>query len=141
MRLDPSGRRGYGPVWCRSVVPYAKITGIGRTTDTYNLADPDPEGLGIARAMALAVESTGLQPERIGYINPHGAGTAAGDGPESWAMHSLNPRVRVSATKSNLGHSMGATGAIETAVYALTLKEQVIPLCATLLLWPRTAPH
>jgi 3-oxoacyl-(acyl-carrier-protein) synthase len=109
------------------VAPYAKITGVGRTTDAYNLVDPDPEGQGIARAMALAVESAGLQPERIGYINPHGAGTTAGDGPESWAMHSLNPTVRVSATKSNLGHSMGATGAIETAVCALTLKEQVIP--------------
>jgi 3-oxoacyl-[acyl-carrier-protein] synthase II len=111
----------------RGVVPYAKITGIGRTTDAYNLADPDPEGRGITRAMALAVESARLQPERIGYINPHGAGTVAGDGPESWAMHSVNPRARVSATKSNLGHSMGATGAIEAAICALTLKERTIP--------------
>ena len=111
----------------RGMVPYAKITGIGRTTDAYNLADPDPEGRGITRAMALAVKSAGLQPEQIGYINPHGTGTVAGDGPESWAMHSVNPRVRVSATKSNLGHSMGATGAIETAICALTLNEQTIP--------------
>ena len=111
----------------RGVVPYAKITGIGRTTDAYNLTDPDPKGRGITRAMALAVESAGLQPEQIGYINPHGAGTVAGDGPESWAMHSINPRVRVSATKSNLGHSMGATGAIETAICALALKERVVP--------------
>jgi 3-oxoacyl-[acyl-carrier-protein] synthase II len=111
----------------RGVVPYAKITGIGRTTDAYNLTDPDPEGRGFARAMALAIKSSGLQPEQIGYINPHGTGTVAGDGPESWAMHSVNPRVRVSATKSNLGHSMGATGAIETAICALTLKEQMIP--------------
>src|SRR5918993_234237 len=105
----------------------AKITGIGRTTDAYNLTDPDPKGRGITRAMTLAVESAGLQPEQIGYINPHGAGTVAGDGPESWAMHFINPRVRVSATKSNLGHSMGATGAIETAICALALKERVVP--------------
>ena len=111
----------------RGVVPYAKITGIGRTTDAYNLTDPDPKGRGITQAMALAVESAGLQPEQIGYINPHGAGTVAGDGPESWAMHFINPRVRVSATKSNLGHSMGATGAIETAICALALKERVVP--------------
>lgn len=111
----------------RGVVPYAKITGIGRTTDAYNLTDPDPEGQGLAHAMSLAVESAGLQREQIGYINPHGTGTAAGDGPESWAMHSLNPKVRVSATKSNLGHSMGATGAIETAICALSLKERMIP--------------
>jgi 3-oxoacyl-[acyl-carrier-protein] synthase II len=77
--------------------------------------------------MALAVKSAGLQPEQIGYINPHGTGTVAGDGPESWAMHSINPKARVSATKSNLGHSLGASGAIETAICALTLKEQTIP--------------
>jgi 3-oxoacyl-[acyl-carrier-protein] synthase II len=111
----------------RGVVPYAKITGIGRTTDAYNLADPDPEGQGITRAMVLAIKSAGLQPEQIGYINPHGTGTVAGDGPESWAIHSINPRVRLSATKSNLGHSMAATGAIEAAICALALKEQTIP--------------
>jgi 3-oxoacyl-[acyl-carrier-protein] synthase II len=111
----------------RGVVPYAKITGIGRTTDAHNLTEPDPKGRGITRAMTLAVESAGLQTEQIGYINPHGTGTVAGDSPESWAMHSVNPRVRVSATKSTLGHSMGATGAIETAVCALTLKERVVP--------------
>jgi 3-oxoacyl-[acyl-carrier-protein] synthase II len=111
----------------RDVVPYAKITGIGRTTDAYNLTDPDPEGREFGRAMALAVKSAGLQPEQIGYINPHGTGTVAGDGPESWAMHSINPKARVSATKSNLGHSLGASGAIETAICALTLKERTIP--------------
>lgn len=114
-------------VWRRGVLPYAKITGSGLTTDSYSLADPDPEGRGITRAMTLAVESAGLQSEQIGYINPHGTGTAAGDGPESWAVHSVNPRVRVSATKSNLGHSMAATGAIETAICALALREQKIP--------------
>lgn len=111
----------------RGVVPYAKITGVGRTTDAYSLADPDPEGRGLMHAIALAIESAGLQPEQIGYINPHGTGTAAGDGPESWVLHSINPKVRVSATKSNLGHSLGASGAIETAICALTLKNQMIP--------------
>ena len=111
----------------RGAVPYAKVTGIGRTTDAYNLTDPDPEGRELARAMTLAIKSSGLQAEQIGYINPHGTGTAAGDSPESWAMHSVNPRVRVSATKSNLGHSLGASGAIETAICALTLKERMIP--------------
>jgi 3-oxoacyl-[acyl-carrier-protein] synthase II len=111
----------------RGVVPYAKVTGIGRTTDAYNLTDPDPEGREFGRAMALAIKSAGLQPKQIGYINPHGTGTVAGDGPESWAMHSINPKVRVSATKSNLGHSLGASGAIEAAICALTLKERTIP--------------
>ena len=111
----------------RGAEPYAKLTGIGRTTDAYNLTDPDPKGLGIMRAMQLAVESSGLEGERIGYINPHGTGTVAGDGPESQAMAEINPEAKVSATKSTLGHSLGASGAIETAVCALAIKERTIP--------------
>jgi 3-oxoacyl-[acyl-carrier-protein] synthase II len=111
----------------RGTEPYAKLTGIGRTTDAYNLTDPDPKGRGIMRAMQLAVESSGLEGKRIGYINPHGTGTVAGDGPESQAMAAINPGAKVSATKSTLGHSLGASGAIETAVCALAIKERTIP--------------
>src|ERR687896_2460831 len=111
----------------RGVEPYARITGVGRTTDAYNLTDPDPRGLGVLRAMQLAVESAGLEGEQIGYINPHGTGTVASDGPESQAMAEINPNVMVSATKSTLGHSLGATGAIETAICALAIKERVVP--------------
>jgi 3-oxoacyl-[acyl-carrier-protein] synthase II len=116
-----------GSVERRGVEPYARITGVGRSTDAYNLTDPDPKGLGVLRAMQLAVESAGIEGERIGYINPHGTGTVAGDGPESQAMAEINPRAMVSATKSTLGHSLGATGAIETAICALALKERTIP--------------
>src|SRR5215207_7124138 len=56
----------------RGSEPYAKITGVGRTTDAYNLTDPDPRGFGIMRAMQLAVSDAGLRGEQIGYINPHG---------------------------------------------------------------------
>jgi 3-oxoacyl-[acyl-carrier-protein] synthase II len=111
----------------RGAEPYAKVTGVGRTADAYHLIAPDPNGRGIERAMALAIESADLQPEQIGYINPHGSGTVAGDGPESWAIHSVNPEARVSATKPTLGHALGAAGAIETAICALTLKERTIP--------------
>jgi 3-oxoacyl-[acyl-carrier-protein] synthase II len=111
----------------RGAEPYAKMTGVGRTTDAYNITDPDPKGLGVLRAMQLAVKSAGLEGERIGYINPHGTGTVAGDGPESRAMAEINPNTRVSATKSTLGHSLGASGAIETAICALAIKEQTIP--------------
>jgi 3-oxoacyl-[acyl-carrier-protein] synthase II len=111
----------------RGAEPYAKLTGIGRTTDAYNLTDPDPKGRGIMRAMQLAVQSSGLEGQQIGYINPHGTGTVAGDGPESQAMAAINPDAKVSATKSTLGHSLGATGAIETAICALAIKERTIP--------------
>lgn len=111
----------------RGAEPYAKMTGIGRTTDAYNLTDPDPKGRGILRAMQLAVKDAGLDGEKIGYINPHGTGTVAGDGPESQAMAQINPNVKVSATKSTLGHSLGASGAIETAICALAIKERTVP--------------
>jgi 3-oxoacyl-[acyl-carrier-protein] synthase II len=78
----------------RGAEPYAKITGVGRSTDAHNLTDPDPKGRGIMRAMQLAVESSGLEGKRIGYINPHGTGTVAGDGPESQAMAAINPGAK-----------------------------------------------
>jgi 3-oxoacyl-[acyl-carrier-protein] synthase II len=111
----------------RGAEPYAKMTGVGRTTDAYNITDPDPKGLGVLRAMQLAIGNAGLEGERIGYINPHGTGTVAGDGPESRAIAEINPDAKVSATKSTLGHSLGASGAIETAICALAVKEQRIP--------------
>ncbi|HSL00022.1 MAG TPA: beta-ketoacyl-[acyl-carrier-protein] synthase family protein [Rubrobacteraceae bacterium] len=111
----------------RGAEPYAKLTSIGRTTDAYNMTDPDPKGKGILRAMRLAVKNAGLEGERIGYINPHGTGTVAGDAPESQSMARINPDAKVSATKSNLGHSLGASGAIETAICALAIKERTIP--------------
>jgi 3-oxoacyl-[acyl-carrier-protein] synthase II len=111
----------------RGTEPYAKLTGVGRTTDAHNMTDPDPEGRGVFRAMQIAVQNAGLEGTRIGYINPHGTGTVAGDAPESHAMERINPDTKVSATKSTLGHSLGASGAIETAICALAIKEKKIP--------------
>src|SRR5918998_1377810 len=111
----------------RSVEPYARITGVGRTTDAYHAFDPDPKGRGILRAMQLALTEAGVEGDRVGYINPHGTGTVAGDGPESHAMHTINANTMVSATKSTLGHSLGATGAIEAAICALAIKEETVP--------------
>src|SRR5918998_971939 len=111
----------------RGATPYAKITGVGRSTDAHNLTDPDPKGRGITRAMRLAVEASGLAGDQVGYINPHGTGTVAGDGPESRAMAEINPNAMVSATKSTLGHSLGASGAIETAICALALGNRTVP--------------
>jgi 3-oxoacyl-[acyl-carrier-protein] synthase II len=111
----------------RGAEPYAKITGVGRSTDAHNLTDPDPKGRGILRAMRLAVKASGLEDGQIDYINPHGTGTVAGDGPESMAMAQINPNAMVSATKSTLGHSLGASGAIETAICALALRERTVP--------------
>ncbi len=111
----------------RGAEPYAKITGVGRTTDAFNTTDPEPEGKGVLRSMQLALKEAGVEGERVGYINPHGTGTPAGDGPESRAMQTINPSVKVSGTKSTLGHSLGASGAIESAICALAIGERTIP--------------
>jgi 3-oxoacyl-[acyl-carrier-protein] synthase II len=111
----------------RGAEPYAKITGVGRTTDAHHTTDPDPEGRGVLRSMQLALKEAGVAGERVGYINPHGTGTVAGDGPESRAMETINPAVKVSATKSTLGHSLGASGAIESAICALAIGERTVP--------------
>src|SRR5918997_467476 len=111
----------------RGAEPYAKVTGVGRTTDAFHAFDPDPEGRGILRAMQLALTEAGIGGEEVDYVNPHGTGTTAGDGPESQAMHAINPNTMVSAPKSTLGNSLGATGAIETVICALAVKEKTIP--------------
>jgi 3-oxoacyl-[acyl-carrier-protein] synthase II len=111
----------------RGAEPYAKVTGVGRTTDAFHAFDPDPEGRGILRAMQLALMEAGVAGEEVDYVNPHGTGTTAGDGPESQAMRAINPNTMVSATKATLGHSLGASGAIETAICALAIKEKTVP--------------
>jgi 3-oxoacyl-[acyl-carrier-protein] synthase II len=77
--------------------------------------------------MQLALAGAGLDGAQVGYINPHGTGTVAGDGPESQAMAAINPCAKVSATKSTLGHSLGASGAVETAICALAIRERTVP--------------
>jgi 3-oxoacyl-[acyl-carrier-protein] synthase II len=111
----------------RGTEPYAKVTGVGRTTDAFHAFDPDPEGRGILRAMQLALMEAGVAGEEVDYVNPHGTGTTAGDGPESQAIRTINPNTMVSATKATLGHSLGASGAIETAICALAIKEKTVP--------------
>ena len=110
----------------RGSEPYAKITGVGRTTDAYNLTDPDPKGSASCGPCNSPSPTLDWR-EQIGYINPHGTGTVAGDGPESQAMAKINPDVRVSATKSTLGHSLGASGAVETAIPRLAMEEKDPP--------------
>jgi 3-oxoacyl-[acyl-carrier-protein] synthase II len=111
----------------RGAEPYARVTGSGRSTDALHPFDPDPEGRGVLRAMRLALEDAGIEGESIGYVNPHGTGTPAGDGPESGAVAKAAPGAMVSATKSTLGHAQGASGAIETAICALALKNKTVP--------------
>lgn len=110
---------------------YAELVGYGSTSDAHHITTPVPGGAGAARAMRRALESAGLKTEEVDYINAHGTGTGANDATETAAIKALfGPaayQVPVSSTKSMTGHLMGAAGAIEAIVCALTIQNGVIP--------------
>ncbi len=109
---------------------YAEVAGHANSGDAYHIAAPDPQATGAVRTMRWALESAGMGVEEIDYINAHGTSTPANDAIETLAIKQLFGarayQIPISSTKSMLGHSMGAAGAVEAAVCALTLRNQVI---------------
>jgi 3-oxoacyl-[acyl-carrier-protein] synthase II len=104
----------------------AEIVGYGETADAHHLMGMAPEGRQIRRALELCLADAGLAPADVGYVNAHGTGTPANDVLEARMLAGLFPRgTRVSSTKSLLGHTLGASGAIEAVVAALTLRHGV----------------
>jgi 3-oxoacyl-[acyl-carrier-protein] synthase II len=107
---------------------YAEVRGYGRSCDAHHLTAPHPEGQGVLHAMRSALRSGGVAPEEIGHVNAHATSTPAGDVGEARAIRQiLGDRVPVTAPKSLLGHTLGAAGAVEAAITALSLRHQVIP--------------
>jgi 3-oxoacyl-[acyl-carrier-protein] synthase II len=92
---------------------------------------PDPEGKGACRAMGEALRDGGVPIEEVDYINAHGTGTPSNDLSETKAIKSLfrekASRIPVSASKSMIGHCLGAAGAVEAAATILAVKEDRIP--------------
>lgn len=110
---------------------YAELVGYGATDDAFHMFAQAEDGDGAARAMSRALNSAGLRPDEIDYINAHGTGTPLNDRIETLAIkrvlgdHAYH--VAVSSTKSMTGHMMGASGALEGAICALVLKHGLIP--------------
>jgi 3-oxoacyl-[acyl-carrier-protein] synthase II len=108
---------------------YAEINGYGASSDAYHITQPAPNGDGAQRAMRMALEDAKLPPHAIDYINAHGTSTSAGDVEESKAIaavfgaHATDKKLWVSSTKSMMGHLLGASGAVESAICALTIAE------------------
>ena len=104
-----------------------EIIGYGISTDNHHLTQPNPDGSGPRRAMEQALAQARLAPDQVGYINAHGTATILNDSAEGKAIMELFGNVPVSSTKSMMGHSLGAAGAIEAAVTLLALQHQFLP--------------
>ncbi len=118
--LDHANARGAEPV--------AELAGFGMTCDAFSIALPEPDGKYAADAMRLALDDAHLNPDQVQYVNAHGTSTQANDRTESRAIAAVFGRpVAVSSSKSMIGHTLGAAGAIEAAAAALAVRHDVIP--------------
>ncbi|NUL48750.1 beta-ketoacyl-ACP synthase II [Cellulosimicrobium funkei] len=115
---------------------YAELAGTGVTSDSYHITAPEAEGLGASRALALALESAGAEPTDVNHVNAHATSTPVGDRPEYLAMKSVFgghlDEVAVSATKSQTGHLLGASGAIESVLSVLAVYHGQAPVTINL---------
>jgi len=106
---------------------YAGVSGWANTNDAFHPSSISDNGEGPYLAMKQALEVAGLQPEQIGFINAHGTGTENNDEKESVAMQRLfNSPPAFASTKSNVGHTLGAAGAIEAVYCLLNLMHQEV---------------
>jgi 3-oxoacyl-[acyl-carrier-protein] synthase II len=111
---------------------YAEVAGYGASADAFHITAPDPKGSGAAQAIKRALADAGEEPEGVQYVNAHGTSTQLNDASETRALKSalgeeVAHSVPVSSTKSMTGHMLGAAGAVEAAVLALTIQRGVIP--------------
>jgi 3-oxoacyl-[acyl-carrier-protein] synthase II len=109
---------------------YAEIVGYGMSGDAYHITAPSTDGDGAIRAMRLTLKDAGIAPDQVDYINAHGTSTPPNDRTETAAIRAVFGehayKLAVSSTKSMIGHLLGAAGAVEAGVTALTIREQTI---------------
>lgn len=109
----------------------AELAGHSSTSDAFHMTAPSEQGIGGALAMQLAMDSAGVNPESVDYINAHGTGTILNDITETRAIkHAFGPlayKIPISSTKSMTGHMMGATGALEAIICIQIIREDTLP--------------
>lgn len=122
-RLSDARRRG-API-------YVEVRGYAGTCDAYHVTAPAPLGAGAARAMRLALTKARISPQQVDYINAHATSTAAGDVAETLAIKQVFDEyaysVPISSSKSMIGHTTSAAGAIEAAATILAVQHGVLP--------------
>ena len=110
---------------------YAEVLGYGASNDAHHMAQPEPEATGVAAMMTAALQRAGVEKERVGYINAHGTSTPLGDTAETRAIKDVfgdhAHALAVSSTKSMMGHTFGAAGAIEAILCVLALHDGKLP--------------
>ena len=113
----------------RGATVVAHLRGYALSSDAHHATAPDPAGSGARRAMSRALVQAGLNPSDVDYVNGHGTGTPANDSAETKAADALFGAAPppMSSTKSQIGHTLGAAGAIEAAVCVLALRDGVLP--------------
>jgi 3-oxoacyl-[acyl-carrier-protein] synthase II len=115
----------------RGATVYAEVLGYGASNDAHHMAQPEPEATGVAEMMRAALRRADVTPEQVGYINAHGTSTPLGDAAETRAIKDVFGEhaydLAVSSTKSMMGHTFGAAGAIEAMMCVLALHEGVLP--------------
>ncbi len=110
---------------------YGEVIGYGTSADAIHFAAPDAEGEGIGRSMRWALKRAKIAPSDVDYINPHGTGTKLNDTIETSAIKQVFGEhayhLAISSTKSMIGHTLGAAGALESIICLKVLQEQIIP--------------
>ncbi|WP_458246873.1 beta-ketoacyl-[acyl-carrier-protein] synthase family protein [Streptomyces sp. MAI_2237] len=111
----------------------ACVSGYGASADAYNATAPEPSGAGAELALRAALDDAGLAPESVDHVNAHGTSTPLNDLMEAKLIRRvLGERPSVTSVKGVTGHSLGAAGAIEVAVTALTVENGLVPPTANL---------
>jgi 3-oxoacyl-[acyl-carrier-protein] synthase II len=115
----------------RGATIYAEVVGAGSSNDAYNMITPDPEAAGVSSMMSRALESAGIAPEDVDYVNAHGTGTPLGDFAETKAIKRVFGehayKLPISSTKSMVGHLFGGAGALEAMVCVLGIHHGIVP--------------
>jgi len=108
-----------------------ELIGYGTAIDQHHLTQPHPQGSTTLTVMEQACATAGVAPEEIDYVNAHGTGTVLNDSSEALAIGAWAGRraatLPVSSTKANIGHLLGAAGAVEAVICLMTLREQWLP--------------
>src|SRR5262249_34257977 len=114
----------------------ALLLGVGTSADAHHVTAPHPDAAGAIAAMQAALAAAGIAPERVDYVNAHGSGTKQNDECEVAALRTTFgtrlPRVPVSSSKSQIGHTLGGAGALEAAITMMALADGIVPATVTL---------